>query len=135
MLMIKSFEPVYKEMEELFIKKLPEYIEIINKEYNDGIILKTLENHLLEEYSVKKPYFKFEIEETEYSEKDRIIENTIFKISLELILPQEIKKKTIFFWRYAEAIQRMLEETESNYIYKIIKIIKSKIIIEITLCR
>lgn len=133
--MIKSFEPVYKEMEELFIKKLPEYIEIINKEYNDGIILKTLENHLLEEYSVKKPYFKFEIEETEYSEKDRIIENTIFKISLELILPQEIKKKTIFFWRYAEAIQRMLEETESNYIYKIIKIIKSKIIIEITLCR
>lgn len=135
MLMIKSFEPVYKEMEELFIKKLPEYIEIINKEYNDGIILKTLENHLLEEYSVKKPYFKFEIEEAEYSEKDRIIENTIFKISLELILPQEIKKKTIFFWRYAEAIQRMLEETESNYIYKIIKIIKSKIIIEITLCR
>ena len=133
--MIKSFEPVYKEMEELFIKKFPEYIEIINKEYNDGIILKTLENHLLEEYSVKKPYFKFEIEETEYSEKDRIIENTIFKISLELILPQEIKKKTIFFWRYAEAIQRMLEETESNYIYKIIKIIKSKIIIEITLCR
>ena len=133
--MIKSFEPVYKEMEELFIKKLPEYIEIINKEYNDGIILKTLENHLLEEYSVKKPYFKFEIEEAEYSEKDRIIENTIFKISLELILPQEIKKKDIFFWRYAEAIQRMLEETESNYIYKIIKIIKSKIIIEITLCR
>ena len=64
-----------------------------------------------------------------------LVENTIFKISLELILPQEIKKKTIFFWRYAEAIQRMLEETESNYIYKIIKIIKSKIIIEITLCR
>ena len=65
MLMIKSFEPVYKEIEELFIKKLPEYIEIINKEYNDGIILKTLENHLLEEYSVKKPYFKFEIEEVD----------------------------------------------------------------------
>lgn len=135
MLMIKSFEPVYKEMEELFIKKLPEYIEIINKEYNDGIILKTLENHLLEEYSVKKPYFKFEIEEAEYSEKDRIIENSIFKISLELILPQEIKKKTIFFWRYAEAIQRILEESESSYIYKMIKIIESKIIIEITLCR
>ena len=133
--MIKSFEPVYKEMEELFIKKLPEYIEIINKEYNDGIILKTLENHLLEEYSVKKPYFKFEIEEAEYSEKDRIIENTIFKISLELILPQEIKKKDIFFWRYAEAIQRILEESESSYIYKMIKIIESKIIIEITLCR
>ena len=47
----------------------------------------------------------------------------------------EIKKKTIFFWRYAEAIQRILEESESSYIYKMIKIIESKIIIEITLCR
>lgn len=135
MLMIKSVEPVYKELEGLFMKKLPEYIAKNNKEYNDGIILKTFENHLLEEYGVKRPYFKFGIEEAEYSEKDRIIENTIVKINLELMLPQEIKKKTIFFWRYAKAIQRMLEETESNYIYKITKIIESKIIIEITLCR
>ena len=132
---MKSFEIVYKELEYLLIQKLPENIEKINKEHNDGIILKLFENKSLGENCIRTPSFIFNIEETEYSEKDRIIENTIFKISLELILPQEIKKKTIFFWRYAEAIQRMLEETESNYIYKIIKIIKSKIIIEITLCR
>ena len=30
--MIKSFEPVYKEIEELFIQRLPEYIEKINKQ-------------------------------------------------------------------------------------------------------
>ncbi len=29
---MKSFEPVYKELEYLLIQKLPEYIEKINKE-------------------------------------------------------------------------------------------------------
>ena len=68
--MIKSFEPVYKELEELLIHNLPEYIEKNNKEHNDGIILKVLENHALEEYCVKRPCFNFGIEEAEYSEKD-----------------------------------------------------------------
>ena len=102
--MIKSFEPVYKELEELLVQKLVDYIEKVNKKYNDGIILKTLENHSLEEYCEKRPCLKFGSEETEYSEKDRIIENSIFTISLELKLLQETKKETIIFWRYAEAI-------------------------------
>ena len=132
---MKSFEPIYKELEELFIHNLPDYIEKINRNYNDGILIKKFENRTLDEDCIKKPCFKFSPEDSEYSEKDRIIENTVFKISLELILQQEIKKKDIFFWRYAEAIQRILEESESSYIYKMIKIIESKIIIEITLCR
>ena len=134
-MLMKSFEPIYKELEELFIHNLPDYIEKINRNYNDGILIKKFENRTLDEDCIKKPCFKFSLEDSEYSEKDRIIENSIFKISLELILPQEIKKKTIFFWRYAEATQRILEESESSYIYKMIKIIESKIIIEITLCR
>lgn len=134
-MLMKSFEPIYKELEELFIHNLPDYIEKINRNYNDGILIKKFENRTLYEDCIKKPCFKFSLEDSEYSEKDRIIENTVFKISLELILPQEIKKKDIFFWRYAEAIQRILEESESSYIYKMIKIIESKIIIEITLCR
>ena len=134
-MLMKSFEPIYKELEELFIHNLPDYIEKINRNYNDGILIKKFENRTLDEDCIKKSCFKFSLEDSEYSEKDRIIENTVFKISLELILPQEIKKKDIFFWRYAEAIQRILEESESSYIYKMIKIIESKIIIEITLCR
>lgn len=130
--MIKSFEPVYKELEELLVQKLVEYIEKVNKKYNDGIILKTLENHSLEEYCVKRPCFKFGIEETEYSEKDRIIENSIFTISLELKLPQETKKETIIFWRYVEAIQKLFDEIESNWIYQITEIKENKIFIRIT---
>ena len=133
--MIISFEAAYKELEELFIKKLPDYIEKINKEHNDGIILKSFGNTTLTESCIKTPSFVFIIEESEYSEKDRIIENTIFTVSFELKLPPEMKQKSIIFWRYAEAIQRLLEETESEYLYEIIRIMESKILIKITLCR
>ena len=84
---MKNFEPVYKELENLFINKLPEY-EKINKEHNDGIILKPFENKSLEENCIKTPSFSFKIEETEYEEKDRIVENTIYTISLEIKLTQ-----------------------------------------------
>ena len=135
MLMIKSFEAAYKELEELFIKKLPDYIEKINKEHNDGIIFKSFGNTTLTESCIKTPSFAFSIEESEYSEKDRIIENTLFTVSFELKLPPEMKQKSIIFWRYVEAIQRLLEETESEYLYEIIRIMETKIIIKITLCR
>ena len=90
-MLMKSFEPIYKELEELFIHNLPDYIEKINRNYNDGILIKKFENRTLDEDCIKKPCFKFSIEDSEYSEKDRIIENTVFKISLELILQQESK--------------------------------------------
>lgn len=130
---MKSFEPVYTELEELFIQKLPDFIEKINKEYNDGIIIKTFENTSLEENCIKTPSFIFNIEETEYSEKDRIIENTVFKVSFELKLLSEMKQKTIFFSRYVEAIQSMLNESETKYLYKIIRIKKLQLIIQIVL--
>lgn len=107
---MKNFEPVYKELENLFINKLPEYIEKINKEHNDGIILKPFENKSLEENCIKTPSFSFKLEETEYEEKDRIIENTIYTISLEIKLPPNIEKRTIVFWRYVESIEKIVNE-------------------------
>ena len=131
---MKSFEPVYKELEELLIQKLPEYIEKINKEHNDGIILKPFENTSLSENCIKAPSFIFDIEETEYSEKDRIIENTVFTISLEITLQDMTKKTTILFCRYVEAVINMLNECESINLYEISKIVRNKIFIRITLC-
>ena len=129
---MKSFETVYKELEELFIKQLPDYIKKVNIFHNDGIILKPFENTKLEEDCLKLPSFKFKLEETGYTEKDRIIENSIYTVSLELKLPQEIKKETIIFWRYAEAIQKLLEELESDWIYQITEIKENKFLIKIT---
>lgn len=128
---MKSFEPVFKELEYLLIKKLPDSIEKINQEHNDGIILKPFENTSLEENCIKLPSFTFNIEESEYSEKDRIIENTIFTVSIKI---KECEKNSIvIFNRYLEALQKMLEETDSSFSYQIlvvkVNILKLKITI------
>lgn len=128
---MKNFEPVYKELENLIINKLPEYIEKINKEHNDGIILKPFENKNLEENCVKTPSFSFKLEETEYEEKDRIIENTIYTISLEIKLPQFYENPIIVMWRYIEAIKRMIAEEATDYKYQIMKLKSNRLFIKI----
>lgn len=133
---MQSFEPVYKEIEDLFINKLPDYIEKINKEHNDGILIKPFENKNLDENCIKTPAFKFGIEKSEYTEKDRIIENTIFTLSFEIKLPPAYEKQIIVLWRYAEAINRMLEELEDYELWQQIKITDftgNKLIIKITI--
>ena len=131
---MKSFEPIYKELEELFIHNLPDYIEKINRNYNDGILIKKFENRTLDEDCIKKPCFKFSLEDSEYSEKDRIIENTVFSISLEIKLQSHTEKTSILFWRYVESIENLIDEYESDNLFGIYKTEKNKIFIRITLC-
>jgi len=92
---MKSFEPVYKELEYLLIQKLPDYIEKINKEHNDGIIL--------------KPF------------KDRIIENTVYTICLEIKLSSNTEDEQIIFWRYAEAVIEMIYSEDTEYFFDVSK--------------
>lgn len=129
---MKNFETVYKELEDLFIKQFPDYINKVNIAHNDGIILKPFENTKLEEDCLKKPCFKFKLEKTEYSEKDRIIENSCFTNSFEILLPVHEENKVISLYRYFEAIDKMFEEMESDRIYRITEIKENKIIIQIT---
>lgn len=129
---MKSFEPVYKELEYLLIQKLPDYIEKINKEHNDGIILKPFENKSLEENCIKTPSFIFNIEETEYSEKDRIIENTIYTVSIELKLQPNIELRPIIFSRYSEAISLIIQKDDMWIDCKITNSKGNKIVMRIT---
>lgn len=71
------------------------------------------------------------MEESEYLEKDRIIENTVFIVSFEIKLMENEKKKITFLWRYVEAVNRMLKEIESETIFNISKIKDLKIFIRI----
>ena len=129
---MKHFEEVYTKLKNLIIEKLPEYIEKINKEHNDGIILKSFENTRLEENCIKIPFFKFAFEEADYEEKDRIIENTVYEISLEIKLQSNTENQTIIFSRYIEAINLMIEENSSWQDCRITKIKKNTIFIRIT---
>lgn len=125
---MKNFESVYKELENLFINKLPNYIEKINIEHNDGIILKPFENTKLEDNCINLPSFHFAFEEAEYEEKDRIIENTVYEVSFEIKLPTNLENEVIIFWRYIEAIQKMIFEENDNLMYKEIRRIQKNTI-------
>lgn len=130
---MNNFESVYKELEYLFINKLPDYIKKINVEHNDGIIIKQFENTNLEENCINLPSFSFALEQAEYEEKDRIIENTVYEISIEIKLQPGTDKQTIILWRYIEAIEKMINDFESSNIYEIKRIKNSRIFIHITL--
>ncbi len=123
MALINSFERTYKELENLLINKLPGNIEKINLEHHDGIILKPLQNIKLEENCIKTPSFSFNLEETEYTEKDRIIENTVFNMRFEIKITDYQKDKIIIYWRYFETIQEMLKDYlyDENSIFLSIK--------------
>lgn len=128
---MKSFEPVFKELEYLLIKKLPEKIEKINQEHNDGIILEPFENKSLEENCIKMPSLSFKLEEIEYEEKDRIIENEVYKISIEIKIHSNTQNKIIILWRYLEAIQLIFNEEDSAYLYRIENMQGGKVYIRI----
>ena len=130
---MKSFETVYNQLTDLFINKLPDYINKTNEEHNDGLILKNFANKDLSSKSTQLPYFTFSTETATYSEKDRIIENTVYEVSFEIKLENYITNKEINFWRYVEAIQNMLRETETTEIIELEKVEKQKIYIKITL--
>lgn len=111
---MKSFEPVFKKLTELFIENLPEYVQKINEQYNDGIILKPFENKDLITPCNKLPSFKFSTEKAEYTDKDRIIETTVFVVSFTVLLPPLHEESLQHFWRYVEAISKMIKEIECD---------------------
>ena len=90
-------------------------IEKINKEKNDGLLLLPFENKTLFENCQKLPCFKLELLEAEYSEKDRIIENTIFEFKLEIKNKSYTPNTLIETARYTQAIDKILKECENSF--------------------
>lgn len=118
---LKSAEKAYDELKNKLLTELPSYIEEINKKYNDGIILEQFTNTGNPTVPLKLPYWKINFETAEYSEKDILIENSVFKFSIELHAignGEELMRK---LWRYGEAIGNLgIDDEISNYEKKII---------------
>lgn len=131
---MKNFEAVYRELEEMFITELTVYIQKTNKEINDGIILKEFYNTKLNEDCKRSPSFSLKTNIAENNEKDRIIENTVFEVQLEINLEKDYENKTIELWRYERAIERLINEYESKtWLYiRITDVKENKIKLRIT---
>ncbi len=133
---MKSFEPAYKKLNELFIETLPAYIQKVNEEHNDGIIITEFENKQLEDPCSLLPSFDFTVEESEYEEKDRILENTIFTTGITIHLQKHTENQFLLLCRYEEAIEKMFNENQDNTVWQDLTILKmknNKIIMRITI--
>lgn len=131
---MKEIESVLTMLEELFIERLPLYVEKINKEANDGVMLKAFENKKLFETCNKLPCFKFSFEKAECTEKDRILEIDVYNFSIEVKCCNLNNDKIIELLRYANAIDNMLqnEKMPDNILdVKIIKLEKNFVTLEI----
>ena len=127
-----TIEDVLPTLHELFIEKLPIYIEEINKEKNDGTIILPFENKTLFENCQKLPCFKLELLEAEYSEKDRIIENTVFELAFEIKTKSTNELQHIENYRYEKAIAKMLCENDFEVLeFNIININGNKIFLNL----
>lgn len=101
------------------------FIEEINKNYNVGLTIYLYEYKTLLENCKKLPCFKFELLEAEYSEKDRIIENTVFDFSFEITIKTETNKKIIEIYRYIKIINKIIKENQTDFQQFYIKKIKN----------
>lgn len=65
------------------------------------------------------------------TEKDRIIENTIFELKIEIKTGKTAEEENLYcFWRYAEAIDNMIEESDLEIEIKITKINNNSLFLE-----
>lgn len=112
---MRKLERITDRFRYLMKAKLPEYIEKINKEENDGIILKPFTNTELNQENLKIPYYTFTFEEASQSRKDRIIGTIEYKFVIELFLDKSSKNHVQEFCRYFDAISTMLGEDDFDY--------------------
>lgn len=112
---MRKLEIITDRFRYLMKEKLPEYIDKINKEENDGIILKPFTNTELKQENLKIPYYTFTFEEASQSRKDRIIGTIEYKFVIELFLDKSSKNYVQEFFRYFDAINTMLDEDDYEY--------------------
>lgn len=129
-----TFEDILPTLNELFIEKLPICIEEINKIHNDGLIICPFENKTILENCQKLPCFKFELLEAEYIEKDRIIENTVFKFSLEIKTKIGCDSNIMEIIRYTEAMEVMIRNEKLTFPkIQILKVLKNYVLLKTVL--
>ena len=110
-----DFSIIFKRLRYLMIEKMPEYIDKINKEMNDGLIIQPFTNTELINGNLKIPYFQLDFDEAEQGTKDRIIGYIRYKLTFELFLDKNCKDQITQFYRYRDAIYNMLQEDDFEY--------------------
>ena len=114
---MRDFEKMYERLEELLLKKLPEYTEKWNKEHADfyRFELKPFTNTCMKPGTDKVPYFTMTFSDAEQAKKDRIINTINYKFNFEFFYEKDnvpAYEKTLI---YEDIIEQLLKDDDFEY--------------------
>ncbi len=112
--MTLSFEKIRNELENLLINELPRQIDVVNRVHNDGVVLVPFTNRTMHDEHLTPPYWKLTATSGERQDKDILLQNVVWTVKLELILPHMWKNKELLMDRYVEAITQTLENADTE---------------------
>lgn len=103
-------ESVLEELAGILKDKLPDYIQKLNEEHNDGLILPAFCGVAAEGGQLRLPYLTLALSEGEYDEKDRIIENVKYTAKIGMVLPMPLDTGKARA-RYRESIRLLVQDS------------------------
>ncbi len=106
--MTLSFEKIRNELENLLINELPRQIDTVNRVHNDGVVLVPFTNRTMHDEHLAPPYWKLTVTSGERQDKDILLQNVVWTVKLELMLPHMWKNKDLLMDRYTEALDTTL---------------------------
>jgi len=102
-------ERILFRLKELIEEKLPDIIREENQGHNDGIILEDFAGVVLFKGAMPLPYVKLSLTSGECTEKDRIVQNRVYDVCVEMVLAK-ISDSWVVEARYRGVFDRLFAE-------------------------
>lgn len=107
-------ERIIEKLISLLKTDLTTIIEQKNEEHNDGILLEPLTEVYINYGNGKQPYATLQLKKAEYTEKDRIIQNTVYEIGIDVDLLHNGKEGWRYRARYKEALEELIKQNRQT---------------------
>lgn len=101
-------EKIIDLLKELLLSEYNTLMEADNRERNDGDDLPKLTDVFIETGSGRLPYARITLHSGEYTEKDRILRNTVYTVGIRLVTA-ESKESWRSMARYRELLDALIE--------------------------
>lgn len=114
-------EKIIDRLKELLLSEYNTLIEADNRERNDGDDLPKLTDVFIETGSGRLPYARISLHSGEHTEKDRILRNTVYTVSIRIVTA-ESKESWRTKARYRELLDALVEEHRRDECWESIRV-------------
>ena len=101
-------ENIIERIRNLLLTEYNEMIDADNRERNDGDEIGKLTDVFIESGTGRLPYARLSVKGGEHTEKDRILKNVVYEISVRIVA-QETRESWRSKARYRELLEKLIE--------------------------